>query len=215
MVKAQHLRAVAVTGESPRRAGVHSASAPGATAEPEAQARAAVERGDHRRAVDLLIELYGTELYRYIRTMMNDDALADDVWQTVFIQAYRDLEGFAGRSSLRTWLYGIARHRCLDALKAHKRHRQRFSLDEEALNEADAAPLADQRLSNQELLQTLEQCLQKLPPHIRMVMLLRYREGFSFDQIAKICQERPATVRARVSRALPVLRACIERTGPL
>jgi DNA-directed RNA polymerase specialized sigma24 family protein len=41
-------------------------------------------------------------------------------------------------------------------------------------------------------------------------VLLRYQQGFSFDEMAAICRERPATLRARVARALPVMRASIE-----
>jgi RNA polymerase sigma-70 factor (ECF subfamily) len=47
-----------------------------------------------------------------------------------------------------------------------------------------------------------------------MAVLLRYQEGFSFEEMGRICRERPGTLQQRVARALPVLRACIEkRTG--
>src|SRR5262249_23650225 len=66
-------------------------------------------------------------VYRYCRIALGDTVLADDVHQQVFIEAFRDLPGFAGRSTLRTWLFGIARHRVLDAAK--RRRRARAHLD--------------------------------------------------------------------------------------
>jgi DNA-directed RNA polymerase specialized sigma24 family protein len=93
---------------------------------PEDEAREARARGDHRGALTILMHAYGRDLHRHCFQVLRDRDLADDVHQTVFVQAYRDLPGFAGRSSLRTWLYGIARHRCLDAMKIGARWRRRF-----------------------------------------------------------------------------------------
>ena len=44
-------------------------------------------------------------------------------------------------------------------------------------------------------------------------VVLRYQHGFTFEEMAVICNEKPGTLQARVSRALPLLRACVERTG--
>jgi RNA polymerase sigma-70 factor (ECF subfamily) len=174
-----------------------------------------MERKDYKRAITLLNRMYGGAIHGYIRQMVGADDLADDVAQITFVQAYRDMHSFGGRSSLRTWLYGIARHRCLDALKARARHRMRFANTDEAPEQADGVPGADQRLSDRALVSALENCIQKLEPHVRTAVLLRYQEGFSYNEIAEICRVRPETLRARVSRALPVLRACIERQGEL
>jgi RNA polymerase sigma-70 factor (ECF subfamily) len=174
-----------------------------------------MERKDYKRAITVLNRMYGGAIHGYIRQMVGADDLADDVAQITFVQAYRDMHSFGGRSSLRTWLYGIARHRCLDALKARARHRMRFASTDEAPEQADGVPGADQRLSDRALVSALENCIQKLEPHVRTAVLLRYQEGFSYNEIAVFCRVRPETLRARVSRALPVLRACIERQGEL
>src|SRR5262245_14618748 len=79
-----------------------------------------IQRGDLRSALTSLMRRHGVAVYRYCREELHDRTLADDVHQQIFIQAYRDLMRFAGRSTLRTWLFAIARHRVLDAAKSRR-----------------------------------------------------------------------------------------------
>jgi len=177
--------------------------------DPEAEALGAVAQGDWRRALTVLMQAYGSDLYRHCRQVVGDDALAEDVHQIVFVHAYRDLPGFAGRSTLRTWLYSIARHRCLDALKSARRRRRRFPLKRELPEVPDPAPGADANVRAAEL----ERALMSLDANVRIAVLLRYREGLTYEQMAEICGERAATLQARVARALPKLRRCLEPRG--
>jgi RNA polymerase sigma-70 factor (ECF subfamily) len=182
----------------------------------EADVRAAIERRDWRAAVSLLMERHGDAIHRFCRQMTEDDALAADLLQVTFLQAFVDLQTFSGRSLVRTWLYGIARHRCIDALKARRRWRARFQLadrDETELDAADPAPSAEKRMSRQELVAALEHCLARLAPAVRTALLLRYVEDLPYDEIAGICEERAGTLRTRVARAMPLLRRCVEARG--
>ncbi len=181
----------------------------------EAALLALIESNDSKSALEEIARLYGGPVYRYIRHTVGTDDLADDVWQTTLLQAYRDLDKFKGRSSLRSWLYGIARHRCLDAIKSRGRRRQRFPAKSEAMDEPDSAPAADERLSDHQVMDALETCLQELEPQTRTVLLLRYQQGFSYKEIAEICRIKSDALRARVSRAMPRLRRCIEARGVL
>ena len=178
----------------------------------DADVLAAVDAGDPRAAVRLLMARYGGAVYRFCRQMVGDDALADDVHQQTFVQAFRDLPRFERRSTVRTWLFGIARHRALDALKIEKRRGRRFPLDEEPGAEETADdPSALERISQAELAAALERCLEELAPAVKSAVLLRYREGFRFEEMAGMAGEKPGTLQARVARALPVLRKCLER----
>ena len=179
----------------------------------EAGVSEAIGQADFERAITLLDRLYGAALYRHLRLMMGSDDVADDVFQMTMVQAFQSLASFAGRSSLRTWLYSIARHRALDVFKAERRRSKRFTDEGEGREMVDLTPDAAQRIGNAQLVATLETCVQKLPPQVRMVVLLRFQEGFSYDEIARTCQEQPATLRAWVSRALPRLRKCINSRG--
>jgi RNA polymerase sigma factor (sigma-70 family) len=166
---------------------------------------------DRRRELTALMRDHGDAVYRFVRQLVRDDALADDVHQQVFIEAYRDLDRFEGRAAARTWLFAIARHRCLDALKAERRRAGRRAEEDEAAGATDAAPPPSERLDRARLAVALEECLGELAPAVRTAVLLRYQEGFSYEDMARICRDKPGTLGQRVARALPVLRRCVER----
>jgi RNA polymerase sigma-70 factor, ECF subfamily len=179
-------------------------------ADPEVEARAALARGDARRALTLLMQAYGDDIYRHCWLVLGEPDLADEVHQTVFVQAFRDLGRFSGRSTLRTWLLGIARHRCLDALKITRRWRRRFRLGHTTPDPADTTAAADHRLAAAGEAVALSRALAQLPPKVRSAVLLRYHEGLSFEEMSAICGERATTLQARVARAMPVLRRWME-----
>jgi RNA polymerase sigma-70 factor, ECF subfamily len=199
-------------------AGTGPLAPPTADQEAEADILAALAGGDRDRALTILMRRYGAALYRHIAEMVGDRDLAADVHQQVFIEAHRDLDRFAGRSRCRTWLYGIAHHRCLDALKARRRRDRRFILDGGdddgfEIDAADPTPLPSDRIDADRLGALLDACLKRLQPAARTAVLLRYQEEMPFDEIARICRERPGTLQQRVARALPLLRRCIEGRG--
>ncbi|WP_229674215.1 RNA polymerase subunit sigma-70 [Nakamurella endophytica] len=76
--------------------------------------------GDGRAFGDLVAP-YRRELHLYCYRMLGSLTDADDVLQDVLLAAWRGLDGFAGRSSLRTWLYSIATRRCLNAVRGRGR----------------------------------------------------------------------------------------------
>lgn len=171
-----------------------------------------LERRDERGALTALMARYGVPVYRFCRQMLRDETLADDVHQQVFVQAYRDLPRFERRSALRTWLFGIARHRCLDAIKIEGRRGRRFPLEDEAgEDDASAGPSVVDRIAAAEMADALEHCLDELAPATKSAVLLRFREGLGFDEMAVLADEKAGTLQARVARALPVLRKCLER----
>jgi len=181
--------------------------------DPDSDVLGLVANGDMTGALRRLMERHGTPVYRYCRDALRDATLADDVQQQVFIEVYRDLPKFNGRSTLRTWLFAIARHRVLDAAKS--RHRVQAHIEpEDATSVPDLRPSPGEQLDDQRLVEALVECLDKLPEDVRNVLLLRFQQGFTFDELSEIFGEKPGTLQAKVTRALPVLRACIEnRTG--
>lgn len=172
----------------------------------EQEAVAALERGDRARVLTLLMREYGADVYRHCRLVLGDRDLADEVHQTVFVQAYRDLGGFSRRSSFRSWLLGIARHRCLDAFKITRRWRRRFALVTRLPEVVDTSGAANGELELAGQAAALEAALARLAPEVRSAVVLRHQEGLSFDEMAEICGERATTLQARVARALPKLR---------
>lgn len=182
-------------------------------ADPDSDVLALVANRDMTAALRCLMERHGAAVYRYCRTELRDAALADDVQQQVFIEACRDLPRFKRKSTVRTWLFSIARHRVLDAAKARRRGAARFERDV-PLELPDPGPLAGESLDEARLRAALAACLAELAEPVRHALLLRFQQGFSFEEMAVVCGEKPGTLQAKVTRAFPGLRACIEhRTG--
>jgi RNA polymerase sigma factor (sigma-70 family) len=171
----------------------------------------ALRAGQRRRALTLLMERYGERVYRYAFAMIRDRQLADEVRQQVFVEAYRDSDTFAGRGSPRMWLFGIARHRCLDAVKKHGRWRRRFKNDppdedEEEPSDDDPA----RQLDEHRLVAIVVRCLEHLPAASREAVMLRYHQELSYEEASRITGERAGTLQQRVARALPALRRCVD-----
>lgn len=175
----------------------------------EAEVVAALAAGDRTLAITLLMRHFGTPIYAFVRGMLRDDSLADDIHQQVFIEAHRDFDDFAGRG-LAAWLYRIARNRCIDALRAQRRWQARRADDDVDDADGGAVP-ADVLLDDERRLVALAACVDALAPHARTTVLLRFQEGFSFEEMGAMCGERPGTLQQRVARALPVLRRCLEK----
>lgn len=166
-------------------------------------------RGDRRRALTMLMERYGDQVYRFARAMTHEAAMAEDVRQQVFVEAYRDFDRFERRSSLRTWLFGIARHRCMDAAKIHRRWWRRFKNDPPEDPELEP-PDHERQADRTRMSRLLWTCLDKLAPAAREAVALRYIDELAYDEVAAITGELAGTLQQRVGRALPVLRRCID-----
>ena len=113
--------------------------------DPEAEALEALENGAPKRALSVLMQAYGTAVYRFCRQQVADPELAEEAHQMTFVQAYEGLDRFSRRSSLRTWLFSIARHRCLDAAKiASEQH----GIEAEVIDLRTVQPFDMQRIAD-------------------------------------------------------------------
>lgn len=178
-------------------------------ADPDADVLELVARGKSKEALERLMHRYGSAVCRYCREALRDATLADDVHQQIFIGAFRDLPRFQGRSSVRTWLFAIAHHRVLDAVKQRNRAQAHFE-EAETTEVPDLRPSPAESLDQARLQAALVASLGELNAAFRSAVLLRYQMNFSFEEMSEICREKPATLRARVARALPMLRIMIE-----
>jgi RNA polymerase sigma factor (sigma-70 family) len=180
----------------------------------EARAHEALGRRDHRAALTVLMDAYGEDIYRFCRRLTGDAQLAEDLRQVIFMQAFEDLAQLAPRSTLRAWLYGIARHRCLDACKGRQRWRKRFQLTGALPEPAEtSAPGPADALDQTALQRALAHCLDKLDVELRMLIHMRYQDELSYTDLSGAFGAEPATLQARVSRAMPALRRCVRGQG--
>ena len=199
-------RAVAVHGTAPRQ------STNAGDREEDRRIAATLEARDARAALPLLMDRHGPTVYRYCRRMLGADADGEDVSQIVFMQAFEWIQRGRQVDNVRGWLLGIARHRCLDRLAGRRRSPVLVETGElERALDAEAPvelPFRDPRAR-----QALEDCLDELDARSRMVVLLRFQDQLSYDDISKLTGDRPGALRVRVARALPALRGCLERKG--
>jgi len=165
-------------------------------------------------------------LLRVARLELRDGDLAEDVVQETLVAALSARDGFSGRSSLRTWLTGILKHKIIDAIRQKQRRAAVASLDE--TNELDSVDAMfdengawkalpadwgdpENALSRSEFLQMLEQCLERLPPNAARVFTMR--EVLELDS-AEICKELTITANnlwVILYRARMALRRCLEQ----
>lgn len=181
---------------------------------PEGSLHAALDRGDHRAALRALMAEHGAAVYDYCARVLGDATLGADVHQQVFEEAYRDLGKLQRPEHARSWLFGIANHRCLDAIKARRRREKRFVGDDEALADvADEPRDLAERVDATTVAEALSACLRALSAESRMAVLLRFQEGMTYEDMGRMCREKSTTLQARVTRALPLLRRCLEGKG--
>ena len=156
---------------------------------------------------------HGQSIHAYCARLTGDRALADDLVQRVFIQAFRDLESLRDPNHARSWLYGVAHHRCLDEIKMRRRAAAHFEAGTEGVEGESKAPLAPEDIDKRRREQALEACLAELSPEVRAAVVLRFHDQMTYEAMAEILREKPATLQARVARAMPVLRRCLESKG--
>jgi RNA polymerase sigma-70 factor, ECF subfamily len=173
-----------------------------------------LENGDLRGAIELIMATHEDAVFAYCARMLRDRELAEDVAQQVFIEVHRDLARFRGDSSLKTWLIGIAHHRCGDAIKSRARRSARIELDDQAITDhpdTSSAPL--ERIDLERLRLVIEDCLEELSDDVRETVLLRFLSDMTYEEMAVLLGRKADTLCVRVARAMPVLKRCLERKG--
>ncbi|MDE1178073.1 MAG: sigma-70 family RNA polymerase sigma factor [Edaphobacter sp.] len=197
------------------------ASAIGITTE-EAALVAELKAGSED-AFGMLIAQYHQPLFSLIARSLTDPADAADITQEVFIKVFRNIRGFHGESSLRTWLYRIALHEASNQRRWWSRHKRQEMTIDSPLESADAgdeglpliATLADSSSSpydyaaQAELRNRVEAALRLLPEAFRTVVVLREIEGFAYEEIAEILNVNIGTVKSRLTRGRSALRAIL------
>jgi len=185
---------------------------PKAQSEPGDDLIIALDTGNYSLAIEILLMQYGDYIYSYCRRVLGNATEAEDVAQTVFAQALQDLKDLSGAHVARLWLRGIARHRCMDRLRARRR-------DFQVIDNSDLCSLVDRELAiahgdgDPRIAKALDECLDCLDARSRELLVLRYHDELSFDEISKLTSDSPGALRVRLSRALPALRRCLEAKG--
>jgi RNA polymerase sigma factor (sigma-70 family) len=186
-------------------------SSPPACLSPSPPLIARIAAGD--RAA--LAEFYDAErapLVSYLRCLVDDPALVEEIVQDTFLGVWTGAAGFAGRASVRSWLFSIARRRAVDALRRRGRHRLRLlPLDDLTLAETpadapDPADLAVAAAGEAELVAAIA----RLAPIHREILVLAFGHGLSYPELADILQIPLGTVKSRLNHAKRALRPLLD-----
>jgi RNA polymerase sigma-70 factor (ECF subfamily) len=142
--------------------------------------------------------------YNLARWLARNDADAQDIVQESLLRALRYFGSFRGGDA-RVWLLAIVRNTCYSLHARHEEHHQ--SIDEDALALADEGPSPEAVTLLAVDVGSLQQALERLPPPLREVLVLRELEECSYKEIAAVTGQKIGTVMSRLARARDRLRA--------
>ena len=155
------------------------------------------QAGDERAATDLVVR-HTPALARFIASLGGRDEV-DELVQDTFVRAFGAIDGFRADSSLRTWLFTIARRLVLDRRRAARRRRDDVEVDEaHAVTEGN--PL--ETLVAVETRGRLAQVMTRLTPTQREVFRLRVGEGLQYKEIAEIVGSTEGAARVHYHNAM-------------
>jgi len=172
-----------------------------------------LKRGD----VDALTEIltrYQPRLYGYLVRMVQDQALADDLFQQTWLRVMEKIGSYNSSSRFDAWLISVAHNLAIDHLR-RQRSRSLDVPDEDGATEADRLrsggpdPLAE--LLDSERAALIAAAMDELPAIHREVLTLRFETGMKLEEIAGIAAIPLSTVKSRLLRVLDALLAGVEK----
>jgi len=177
-----------------------------ASRDPEAEWVARARRDD-MNAWAMLYRAHHGSVFRHVLCLTGSTSAAEDLTQETFARALVALRSFGGRSSVRTWLHGIA----LNLVRTTYRSRERAGRAQDQLMQIQATQLVDadldRDLARGHRTRLLYAMLDKLSVSLREAFVLRYVEGLSAGEAAAQLGIEPGTVRVRAHRARELLEA--------
>ncbi len=156
------------------------------------------QAGDERAFAQLFDEFQAKTL-GFLRGIVGDQDAAEDVQQEVWLSVYRNLSALANPEAFRTWLFRVTRHAALGWLRRMKRERE--LVVDTPVEELDVELLEGDGGTESFDAERLAEALGGLSPPHREVMLFRYTDELSYDEIAVVVGCTIGTVRSRLHYA--------------
>lgn len=170
-----------------------------------------VKKGDQAAYSDV-VQFYQERIYQHCYRMLGNKHEAEDLAQEAFIRAYVNIDSFDERRKFSTWLYRIATNLTIDRIRKRKPD---YYLDAEIKGTegltmysqlSSTNPLPLEEVENLELNHYIHQQISELPPKYRSIIILRYLEEFSLQEISDILDIPIGTVKTRIHRGREALR---------
>jgi RNA polymerase sigma-70 factor, ECF subfamily len=170
--------------------------------EKEADIIEACKQGD-RAAFHLLFETYKDKVYSIALHYSNEEAMARDVTQQVFLKLFTCIDQFRKDSEFATWLYRIVANACIDEHRKRKRFVP-FSPEIE-VEKMSGKGSQEESYHRREVADSVRGAIAELSPKLRLPILLKYIEGLSYDEIAETLGCSIGTVSSRLNRGHKML----------
>lgn len=172
----------------------------------------AVVKGD-RSAFERLYEAYATRVFQYVRTLVGDPDLAEEVVTDTMLAVWRGAGTFAYTSRLSTWMFGIARHKALDAMRRRGKRQRETPLDDVAMELPHPGEPPIEGIHRRQVADRTRRALAVLSPEHQEILRLVFYEDLPYDEIAMLLGIPTNTVKTRVYYAKHRLREYLERSG--
>jgi RNA polymerase sigma-70 factor (ECF subfamily) len=164
---------------------------------------------NHEQLFETLARQLYAGVYNYLCWMSRDRALAEELTQETFVQAWQNIEGLRSESAAQAWMYRIARNQFLQ----HARRLQlpTVPLDDcaEHMTPAPAATQPDRAAERADLCRAVNEAIHALPEAYREVIVLHNVEHLSLAHVAQVLDLPLGTVKSRRARAFNMLRCLL------
>ncbi len=172
-----------------------------------------------QKAYSSLMNYYHDTLYFMMLKMTNSTIEAEDLAVEAFGKAFKKIEQYSPDYAFSTWLFKIATNNCIDFIR--KKHAFTISLNEVHGDKQDYEPIVDvkadirdpeEEIIRNQKLEILRDFVQKLKPHYRVLVELRYFDELSYEEIAEQMDLPLGTVKAKLFRARDLLYNMVKKT---
>ncbi|MBM4765418.1 RNA polymerase sigma factor [Bacillus sp. B15-48] len=161
-----------------------------------------------KQAYTHIINAYKNELYATILRMTRNPQTAQDLLQEAFIKVYEQLGKYEQKGSFKSWLYRVAINHCLDQFR--KKTIQFIQIEENQLVSETSPEVV---FLKKEKSRELERLVARLPEEERLILLLRYANELSYEEISETLRISLADVRNKLHRAKKKLRRHAQEGG--
>jgi RNA polymerase sigma-70 factor (ECF subfamily) len=163
----------------------------------DARVITACQQGD-REAFRLLYEAYKDQVYSIaLHFLGGDAAAAEDIAQDVFLRLFTRIGQFRRDADFSTWLYRLVANACVD----EHRRRRRFVPCEDTVEGSAPDPPPEEHCLRFELVDAVRAALAELSPKLRVIVLLKYFEDLSYEEMARALGCSKGTVASRLNRS--------------
>lgn len=166
-------------------------------------------------AFTVLVDNYKDMVFSLAFKMTKNREEAEEVSQDTFIKAFHNLKGFKGDSKFSTWLYRIAYHASLDALKKGEKHNNSFEINEVTFNQIKSVDTILEGIERKERAKMMEACLLKLPEDERAIIWMFYYDELSLKEITAVTSFSEANIKVKLHRARKKLLIIVEENVEL